>query len=175
MSEAIIVHLRSVESSDFLFLTNLRRDACLQTLLLSAVSSSLSDGAVESWIQRRLSEPNGTFKIVADENSNPLGFVQIFDVNLNSRYGKLGIALAPEARGQGIGRQALQLLCAFAHDQFDLRKLLLEVRVDSFGAIHLYESLDFRKVGTLSRHYFDGASYHDVVIMERLFDKESDL
>jgi len=168
-----LIRLRPVTGGDFAFLATLRRDQSLQELLLNHPSpETVKDPEIENWIQRRKSEPGGTFQVVVDADEARLGFVQIFDVRLRSRHGKLGMALISGARAQGAGREALQLLCMHARDVLQLHKLLLEVRIDNLIATRLYESSGFQKIGILRQHYFDGNKYHDVLLMERFLDED---
>ncbi|WP_273820696.1 GNAT family N-acetyltransferase/peptidase C39 family protein [Pseudomonas asplenii] len=66
------------------------------------------------------------------------------------------IAIAPHARGIGLGRQLLQRseACALDHDCAYLR---LEVRTDNGAAIALYEHNGYRRFGLINDYYEDHA------------------
>ncbi|TVP59248.1 MAG: GNAT family N-acetyltransferase [Halomonadaceae bacterium] len=73
------------------------------------------------------------------------------------------LAIAGEARGQGIGRQLLEHLEAAAEAQI-CRFIRLEVRGDNRHAIALYDSAGFSLLGTLKGYYEDGG---DALQMEK--------
>ncbi|BBP76871.1 GNAT family N-acetyltransferase [Pseudomonas sp. Ost2] len=66
------------------------------------------------------------------------------------------IAIAPHARGIGLGKQLLQRseACALEHDCAYLR---LEVRTDNHAAIALYEHNGYRRFGLINDYYEDHA------------------
>jgi ribosomal-protein-alanine N-acetyltransferase len=66
------------------------------------------------------------------------------------------IAVAHEARGQGLGEKLL-LACARAARARGCKRLRLEVRQDNPGAQRLYERLGYRRFGARSGYYEDGA------------------
>jgi len=161
------VSLRPPRDSDIDVLTVLRRDTALWHMLLAYPPSqppSASD--VHDWIARRSGEPGGCFLVVADDQDRPLGFVQVMDVHRRGRLGKIGIALAAEARRKGLGGVALGQLLTYARDTLGLRKLLLEVRADNSAAIALFSAAGFKRVGVMRAHYGEGGDYHDVALME---------
>jgi RimJ/RimL family protein N-acetyltransferase len=161
------VSLRPARDSDIDVLTALRRDTALwHTLLAYPPSEPPSAPEVRAWIARRMGEPDGCFLVVADNRDQPLGFVQVMDVHRRGRLGKIGIALAAEARRKGLGGAALAQLLAYAHDTLRLRKLLLEVRADNSAAIALFSAAGFETVGVMRAHYGEGDDYHDVALME---------
>jgi len=146
----------------------LRRDREVQHLLLAYPPSiEPSDQQIDDWIASRTKEPGGAFLSIIDERDHTLGFVQVSDVHRRGRHGKLGIAIASDARGKGVAGKALALLLAHARGSLGLRKLLLEVRADNAPAIRLYGAAGFRQVGILESHYDDGRDCHDVIVMER--------
>jgi RimJ/RimL family protein N-acetyltransferase len=171
MSDRVKVHLRAPHEKDFVVLASLRRDHDIQHALLAYPPHDTSKIGMRDWVTRRMAEPGGTFLIIVDANDRVKGFVQIFEAHLRGRYGKLGIAIVEEARGQGTGKAALRLLLAYARKVLGLRKLLLEVRADNSQAIHLYKASGFRKVGILRAHYDDGKRRHDTILMERMLDQ----
>jgi len=74
------------------------------------------------------------------------------------------IAVAPDAQGQGLGRQLLVALIEES-ERRGCRRLDLEVRADNGVAIALYERHGFKRVG-LRRGYYQ-PSGTDAVVMRR--------
>ena len=159
--------LREPRESDHEELAALRLDTALQHKLMAYPTGRGSED-IDSWIARRTDEPGGAFMVVVDDRDQCVGYVQIFSVHRLGCYGYFGIALADAARGRGWGRGALEDLTEHARKYLGLYKLLLEVRADNAAAIRLYETAGFRTVGVLERHYDDGHSRHDAIIMERI-------
>jgi RimJ/RimL family protein N-acetyltransferase len=148
-------------------LHQLRADIDLQHLLMAHPNpQAVVD--VEVWVERRQSQ--GWLGVIDIENGTPIGFVQLSDWHRIDRYAWLGIAIHPRWQGRGWGRLAMEALAWQAKGELGLRKLLLQVRVDNVEAVHLYGSLGYRKVGTFQHHYYDGSCYHDVLVMELVFD-----
>ncbi|MDT3380763.1 GNAT family protein [Labrys neptuniae] len=161
------VSLRSPENSDFDFLASLRRDSALQALLLNVVTST-DDDAVAGWLERRKTDPNGSFMVIADSTTDePIGFAQITNIHHRNRHGFIGIVIAPSAQGKGLGRVAMENLVATAKEKHRLEKILLEVRADNFAALSLYKSMNFRIVGTMLNHFRTNDDIYDVVLMEK--------
>ena len=71
------------------------------------------------------------------------------------------VAVLPEARGQGIGRE-LMLAC---EAQLPTPSVRLCVRITNEEAIQLYQSLGYRKFTIWARYYQDG---EDALVMEKL-------
>ncbi len=158
--------LRSYCKQDFACLSDIRTDLAMQHMLLANPDPG-ANMDVASWIERRVK--TGTFRIIIQEHNREaaLGFVQLDPVHHKNRYGWFGIALHPRAQGKGYGYAAMKALHNWARDDMNLRKLLLEVRVDNKSAIALYDKLGYRKAGELKAQYFDGFEYWDTLIMER--------
>ena len=65
------------------------------------------------------------------------------------------IAVAPSARGRGVGTRLLRALTARAVSS-GARSLLLEVRADNASAIALYEREGFERISVRRRYYQPG-------------------
>lgn len=75
----------------------------------------------------------------------------------------LRIAVAPEARGQGLGRRLLSA-CQRELAGDGLHQLYLEVRASNAAAIGLYEACGWKPCGRRPRYYPDG---EDAVLYQR--------
>jgi RimJ/RimL family protein N-acetyltransferase len=124
-----------------------------------------SDQELLEWLDRKRS--SGAIRIVEVPGGVALGYCQITEIHRANRSGWIGLAIAPEYRGMGYGRLAMKQIEIVAQAQLNLKKLMLQVRVDNDPARKLYITSGWRSVGTLQSHYFDGKTFHDVEIFEK--------
>jgi RimJ/RimL family protein N-acetyltransferase len=161
--------LRRAVNQDLACISGLRADTALQHLLLANPGTRPADDLLEdaaAWVLKR--EAAGFFRIVVDADDEAVGFTQIFDIHGKNRFGWLSIALLPQARRRGLGAAALAATEQAAQSELDLRKILLQVRIDNAAAIRLYERAHWRRSGHLQKHYDDGGALYDVFIYEKL-------
>jgi RimJ/RimL family protein N-acetyltransferase len=79
----------------------------------------------------------------------------------------VGMYVAPEAAGRGVGRALLNELLARAAQIKDLRQIQLMVSSRNEAARRLYESLGFRKYGCEIDALNVGGVFHDADLMAR--------
>jgi diamine N-acetyltransferase len=163
-----MLRLRPYEARDDSALRRIRSDEETMGLLLAGPAIHNSS-EFDAWIGRRLQEP--PFMVI-DVQGVAAGYVQIVDVHRASKFGYIGIVLAPHFRGRGLGRMAMEATESLAANM-GLRKLLLHVLDENLAAIRLYEELNYRLVGTLRRHHWDGQVHRDVRIYEKEIDATS--
>ncbi|MSU41100.1 MAG: N-acetyltransferase [Pedosphaera sp.] len=163
----IVVCLRAPEARDVAVLTALRNDARLQRLLMIKPGRH-SRAQVTAWIQRRTSDPNGAFFVVAHDASDAAcGFVQLTNIERVHGVADIGICLAASMRGRGVATAALRALEERARREFELRKLTLRVLTANRRAVAFYLKSGFREVGVLRRHVLQGSKCCDVLLMEK--------
>jgi RimJ/RimL family protein N-acetyltransferase len=165
--------LRPARPDDAAALAALRADRALQHLLMAnpdppadppADPSADLLEATRAWIARR--QDAGWFRVV-DAGQGAAGFVQVAEIHRRNRFGWLGLALLPAARGRGLGARALAAAETAAATELGLCKLLLQVRADNAGAIVLYDRAGWSRAGHLRAQYDDGTTRHDVLILEK--------
>jgi [ribosomal protein S18]-alanine N-acetyltransferase len=99
----------------------------------------------------------GTTLRIAESGTRAIGFALMRTIMFESEL--LLIAIDPDYRRQGIGRQLVRSSCEVARSS-GAEAIFLEVR-DSNDAILLYEGVGFVQVGRRARYYrgIDGAFY----------------
>ena len=80
----------------------------------------------------------------------------------------LGISVAAEAQGQGVGRTLIQALCDYAYRWAQILRIELTVFTDNEGAIKLYRSLGFEHEGTHRAYALRNGEFVDAHCMARL-------
>ena len=83
----------------------------------------------------------------------------------------LGISVAADSQGRGVGTALMQALCDYADNWAQLLRLELTVFVDNQRAIALYQRFGFRQEGLLRGFAMRHGAYADVLAMARLHPK----
>lgn len=162
------IELRPWSPDDLPALQSLRNNIALQRQLMSHVRGSSLE-QVRDWLSAKSESADGVFFVVADKSSgHAAGYIQVIRMDLLNGTGRLGICIAPESQGKGMGGEAITLLADYLRNLFQLRKLLLEVLADNTAAIMLYTKLGFCETVRLHAHSHTGAGYSDVLVMEKL-------
>lgn len=115
-----------------------------------------------------LSRPEVLFRVVEDEDENVLGHGILWHVLDEAELANL--AVAPGARGQGLGGRLLDVLLAEAALR-GVVQVFLEVRESNAAALHLYRERGFEPVGV--RHDYYTSPREDARVMR--IDLQSDL
>ena len=82
--------------------------------------------------------------------------------------GAIGIAVAPEAQGQGVGTALMQAMCNYADRWLGLLRLELTVYVDNAAAIALYRKFGFEIEGRLRGYAMRDGALVDAFTMARI-------
>jgi aminoglycoside 6'-N-acetyltransferase len=86
---------------------------------------------------------------------------------LRYRHATIDLFLDPELHGQGIGTEALRLLCEHLTRERGHYRLTIDPATDNVAAIRSYEKVGFRAVGVMRRYeHRSGDDYRDGLLME---------
>ncbi len=97
-----------------------------------------------AWLTAVLGDPDRRLWI-AEEAGVPIGQVRVD--RLPDGVGLVSIALASDARGRGLGREALRIAVAGAADQLGIRRARAVVLASNLPSRRLFEGAGFRPVG----------------------------
>ena len=170
MIEGSLVRLRSWREGDLPSLAALRNNVHLQAKRLARARGSDAD-TVRAWLERRSTQDGSVFFVIADKpTDSPIGYLQFTGIDPVDLNADLGVCLAPEAQGKGIGGEAMRIALLYLRTVGRVRKVSLRVRSDNAPAIALYRHLGFIVCGEQKAHaYFDNA-WQDVLLMEMFLD-----
>ena len=120
---------------------------------------------VDAWM--RALDNGSIASLVARAGGRMLGCTTIYtDRQSWSRHvGELRVLVAPDGRGQGLGRALIQECFIQALD-LGLQKLMAQMTVNQTGAIAVFEDLGFHPEALLRGHVADRqGNPHDLVIL----------
>lgn len=111
--------------------------------------------------------------VVAEWQGQFAGAGRLFPEPANSlshHVAELGMFVLKPYRGQGIGRQLLTWILAWAVEA-KLEKITLSVFATNWPAIRLYQQFDFIQEGRQQRQIKKGKQYVDRLLMARFLDQ----
>lgn len=79
--------------------------------------------------------------------------------------GEFGVSVLKEYWGNGIGRELISYLIAWAKESNVVTKINLRARSDNKRAIELYKELGFKEDGIITRDFYIDGKYYDSLMM----------
>ena len=76
--------------------------------------------------------------VTLTSDGSPVGTIDFFNFDPLNNRAEMGLFIAAEHRGKGLGRQALDLLTAYARDHIGLRQLYVFIGLDNKACLDLY-------------------------------------
>lgn len=164
--------LRAPELSDLDLLFELENDR--EQWLTSNTRAPLSRAALKQFIVRSaqydifaLRQQRFVIEVTDEGKPSAIGFIDLTDFSPEHHRAEVGILLLPAYRGKGLGRKALQMLVAYAHEVLTLRSLYAFVPADNVPSHSLFRSEGFVEVGTLSDWFFFAGNYRDAQLFQK--------
>lgn len=103
------------------------------------------------------------------EDGRLVGTCQLHSIDPVHRNAELQIRIgAPDARGRGVGREAVRQLLSYGFEELDMHRIFLYVFTTNARAIRLYEGAGFRREGLLREAARIEEDWVDVLLMAQL-------
>lgn len=106
--------------------------------------------------------------ITMANDGTPIGTVDFINFNPFNNRAELGLFIAREHRGNGHGRQALELLTTYAREHIGLRQLYVYIALDNEVCLKMFEDFGYRRVGILHSWIKRGSNYRDVALLQMI-------
>ena len=105
------------------------------------------------------------FAVRLVETDRIIGLLQFDGVSWTHGASFVSIGIGETAdRGQGYGREAMELALRFAFDELNLHRVCLTVFAYNEAARRLYEALGFKHEGTYREHLLRDGRRHDMYL-----------
>ncbi|KLN35004.1 GCN5 family acetyltransferase [Cellulosimicrobium funkei] len=183
-----MVRLRPIEARDADRMWESLQDP--ESNRLTGTTATFTRDQIDEW-SAKISDREGRYdwaitagavrdgQLVSDEM---IGEIVLNDLDEDARSANLRLALLPNYRGRGYGREAIFEVLRFAfegatdvegehHEGPHLHRVSLDVLSINPRARMLYESLGFREEGRLRDVYRDGDGWADATVMSILEDE----
>ena len=120
-----------------------------------------------AWLQNMVKTgKTAQFIIYSRTLKKDVGSVFLRDIDHDNRKAEYGIFIGEDdARGQGIGTAAAELIIKYGFEELKLHKIFLRVFADNMRAIKSYEKAGFRQEAYLKEDVFVSGTFRDIVLM----------
>ena len=169
--------LRKIEPSDLPFLYQWENDATmwadsdthnplsrhdLHQYIENTTGDIYRDGQLRLIIEAGADLPSPNSLIALSPNI--IGCIDLFDFDARNRKAAIGMYIAPEARGKGVGKQAVQLLLEYAFNFLHLRMVYAIISVHNTACSHIYEQMGFTASSVLQDWTLEG----DAILWQKI-------
>jgi RimJ/RimL family protein N-acetyltransferase len=167
------VTLRAVERSDLPAIHAVRNDPEVEGRVFAApLPHSLAE--LEAQFDAQAAKPaheRDDIVFAIEVEDGVIGRVILFDADPVSGTIRMGIAIAQDHQGRGLGTEAVDLVLGYAFRDLGARKVWLDVLADNGKAIASYRKSGFVEEGRMRAHYWHDGAHHDAVVMGILRDE----
>jgi UDP-4-amino-4,6-dideoxy-N-acetyl-beta-L-altrosamine N-acetyltransferase len=168
------IRLRPVRRADLEKTILWRNDPAIRENMLG-LRFPVTEKMEEKWYESVADDPSRSRVVFAIEklaDAELVGITHLSQIDWIARVAFFGIYIGDSRHhGQGMGREAMDILFRYAFDGLNLRKICLQVASYNEAAIRLYRCYGFKEEGVLKEQCYLEGSYHDVILM-RLFADE---
>ena len=168
------LQLRKIEPSDLPFLYQWENDATMWAD--SDTHNPLSRHDLHQYIENTTGDiyRDGQLRLIIEDSqlstlnsqlsTKIVGCIDLFDFDARNRKAAIGMYIAPEARGKGVGKQAVQLLLDYAFNFLHLRMVYAIISVNNVACSRLYEQMDFLPSSPLRTWTLEG----DAILWQKM-------
>ena len=166
-----MVKLRKIEPSDLPFVYQWENDATMWAD--SDTHNPLSRHDLHQYIENTTGDiyRDGQLRLMIESSkaapcttSGIVGCIDLFDFDARNRKAAIGMYIAPEVRGQGVGKQAVQALMDYAFGFLHLRMIYAIISVHNTACSRIYEQMGFTPSSPLKDWTLEG----DAILWQKL-------
>ena len=139
-----MLKLRKIEPSDLPFLYQWENDATMWAD--SDTHNPLSRHDLHQYIENTTGDiyRDGQLRLIIESSeAGIMGSIDLFDFDARNRKAAIGMYIAPEARGKGVGKQAVEQLLDYAFGFLHLRMIYAIISVHNHPCSRIYEQMGF--------------------------------
>ena len=139
-----MLKLRKIEPSDLPFLYQWENDASMWAD--SDTHNPLSRHDLHQYIENTTGDiyRDGQLRLIIESSeAGIMGCIDLFDFDARNRKAAIGMYIAPEARGKGVGKQAVEQLLDYAFGFLHLRMIYAIISVHNHPCSRIYEQMGF--------------------------------
>ena len=145
-----MIKLRKIEPSDVVFLYQWENDA--SSWADGSNHNPLSQSDLRDYVGSTTGDiyKDGQLRLIIEESGQTMGCIDLFDFDPRNRRAAIGMYIAPEYRGKGVGKAALEQLEAYAFGHLNMRVLYAIIATNNIPCSALYRATGYTPSSALA-------------------------
>jgi RimJ/RimL family protein N-acetyltransferase len=133
------------------------------------IDPPMSLAAESAWLDHMLASATDRLFIICTAGGTPIGSITLTQISAKHRKARVGIAIfEKEARGQGLGTQAMKVMLDYCFRTLGLHRVELDVFESNAAAIKSYKKCGFVSEGILRECYVKNGKFINAILMSIL-------
>ena len=160
-------HLRAPEPEDLAYMYIFENTPSLWEV--SNATGPYSRFYLKQYIEQNKNDlyTDRQLRLMIEHKSGIVGIIDLCNFDPFHNRAEVGIVIADEYRGRGIGKLALQLLCEYCFDYLGIHQLYAYIDTTNEVSLHLFTVCGFEECACLKDWMRTGTQYRDVKMMQR--------
>lgn len=165
-----MITLRAVEPEDADFMYESEND--VDAWRYSDYIAPLSREMLRQYAFTYEADPfaSGQLRLVIDKDGNAVGLADLFEISPRHQRAESGIYIVPSMRSNGVGSEALKLLCEYSASRLGLHLLTAKIAIGNEAAAHAFANAGFSITGIIPGWLKTGNVYSDINILSKILN-----
>ena len=163
------VRLRALEPEDLDLLYRIENDE--QLWAVGPTSVPYSRYALHDYVAHQTGDiytERQVRLVIEVDGKEVAGLVDVVNFDPKNLRAEVGVVVERPYRGRGIALTALRLLHDYALSTLHLHQFYAVIDVDNEASLSLFRQMGYNNAGTLSDWLFDGRTYHDAHLLQKV-------
>ena len=161
------IHLRAVEPTDLDAMFQWENDT--ENWLVSNTTNPFSRHVLEQYVlsvHDLIKDGQARFIICLNEDDEPVGTIDLFELDMTHRRVGVGILVDKDHRGKGIASEALQIVIRHCFVTLGLHQIYCNIISDNEVSMKLFESNGFKISGVKKEWLWHDGQWKDEHILQ---------
>lgn len=168
------IYLRALEPDDLEFVYRLENDTSIWEV--SQTQTPYSMFLIKNYLENAHKDiyeaKQLRLAICKNESFEAIGLIDLFDFDPKNNRAGIGIVIqSQENRSLGYGKEALELLIAYAKDYLYIHQLFANISVSNLASKTLFTSFGFELIGIKKEWIFNDGNYSDEAFYQLIIKK----
>ena len=164
------ISLRAIEPKDLDFLYQLENNTDIWEV--SGTVTPYSKYVLQQYLDnshRDIYDVKQLRLCISTLDEKVIGLIDLFDFDPKNRRAGIGIViLESKNQNKGLGAEAISLLCDYAFSVLNLKQLYSNVTEDNLASIHLFEKMNFNKVGVKKDWILSNGIFKNEILYQKI-------
>ena len=163
------ISLRAIEPEDLEFIYAIENDESIWEV--SNTQTPYSKFLIRQYLENAQQDiyeaKQLRLAICKNQDDKAIGLIDLFEFDAKNHRAGIGIVIQNEIeKGNGYGKEALQLLINFSFKKLQLHQLFANIDVNNKPSLQLFTTFGFQKIGVKKDWNFINNQYQDEAVFQ---------